>query len=42
MIIYNLTRDALKHVNRIDESKCLIKYLIQSADATIKLVIQMK
>lgn len=41
-ILFDLIRDALKHVTRIDESKYLIKYLIQSADAAIKLVIQMK
>lgn len=43
LILYNLIRDALKHVTRIDKStKYLIKYLIQSADAAIKLVIEMK
>lgn len=42
VILYNLIRDAQKRVTRVEESKYLIKYLIQSADAAIKLVIQMK
>lgn len=43
MILCNLIRDVLKNVTRIGErAKYLIKYLIQSADAGIKLVIEMK